>query len=248
MAWFGAPAFWRSRRPRAKDPYSRAQRGELDIIMAPPYQPPIEDQQRRQAEVERLIAGLNGGLDANWASREVLHNLINGWMLEWIAGLDAQRDERQAVLDILVGLASEELGRREAHYEADLARVEQTRMALDVAFEALTGRKASEFVAPELRRVGERRGRRRRRGGADELAADAQTPPPSGAAGEASTAGAATDEVQTVRLGADAVPPTSPPPPNGHQPPDGLLPPSQRRHGVDETDPSVGPTDRESGR
>jgi len=162
MAWFGIPAWWRSRRQRAKDPFSRARKGELDIVKAPPYQVPLEDQLQRRAQVEALIAGLNGGLDANWASREVLYNLINGWMLEWIANVDAQRDERQAVLDILIGLAAEELARREARYEADLARVEQTRMALEVAFEALTGRKVSDFVAPELRRVGERRRRGRR--------------------------------------------------------------------------------------
>lgn len=165
MAWFGIPAWWRSRRRRAKDPYSWARRGELDIVKAPPYQLPLEEQQRRRAEVEALIAGLNGGLDANWASREVLYNLINAWMLQWIAMVNAQRDERQAVLDILVGLAAEELARREARYEADLSRAEQARMALEDAFERLTGRKASDFVAPELRRVGERRGRARRDAG-----------------------------------------------------------------------------------
>ena len=132
-----------SRRRRS---YSRGVRGELDLQMPPPYDmdPPRQREDREQ--VEQLIANLAGGLDAG--SREVLNNLINDLTDQSIARLRAERDNRQAVSDILEGLAREEVARHKPRYDADAARVHQAGLALAVTFQELTGLSIDEVTPP----------------------------------------------------------------------------------------------------
>src|SRR5262245_52233252 len=144
-----AAAVWPNKKDRSRktDPFTRAKAGELDIAMPPPYEMSYATQEAARQQVEALVDRLKpGAFDAG--SREVLNNLINAWADLAIAELDAARDERQAVNDVLFGLASEEVARRKPIYDADLARVAQTGLALAVTFEELTGKKADEVVLP----------------------------------------------------------------------------------------------------
>jgi hypothetical protein len=131
---------WRRRR------YSRSVRGELDLEMPPPYdlRPPRQASDRQQ--VERLIADLAGGLDAG--SRDVLNNYINDLADQAVAELRAERDNRQAVNDILEGLAREHVARYKPRYDADLALVRQAGVALSVTFRELTGMDVDEITPP----------------------------------------------------------------------------------------------------
>jgi hypothetical protein len=139
---------WR-RRQRV---FSRGVTGELDLEMAPPYdlRPPRQDADR--ARVEDLVAGLAGGLDAG--SREVLNNLINDLTDQAVAELRLERDNRQAVNDILEGLARQEVARHKPRYDADLARVRQAGVALAVTFEELTGLRLDDIEPPRQPPVG----------------------------------------------------------------------------------------------
>jgi hypothetical protein len=108
--------------------------------------------EQARAEIAELIDRLQpGGLDAR--SREVLNNLINAWTDGQLAELDAARDERLAVVDSLIALAAEQVARYKPRYDADLARVGQTGSALAASYQALTGRRSSEFVLPRPPRV-----------------------------------------------------------------------------------------------
>lgn len=144
---------WRPiRRHRRNDPFTRATHGDLDIVMPPPYDMSQAEQQEVLARVEDLLRRLQpGAIDAG--SRDVLNNLINSWAHQAIARLDADRDERLAVGDVLVGLAQEELARRKPRYDADYARVLHVYEALDVTFSALTGKKTSDLRAAAPQRV-----------------------------------------------------------------------------------------------
>jgi len=92
----------------ARDPFTRVQDPQrLDLITSHPYDMSVDQQERNRAEIRELITSLQpGALDAG--SREVLNNLINARTDAALAELDAARDERQAVADLLVGLAAEE--------------------------------------------------------------------------------------------------------------------------------------------
>jgi len=125
---------------------------DLDRITPPTYDMSIGRHEQARAEIAQLIDRLQpGGLDAR--SREVLNNLINAWTDGQLAQLDAARDERLAVVDGLIAVAAEDVARYKPRYDADLARVGQTGSALAASYEALTGRRPSEFVLPRPPRV-----------------------------------------------------------------------------------------------
>jgi hypothetical protein len=126
----------------------------LDRITPPTYDMSLDRHEQARAEVAELIGRLQpGALGAG--SREVLNNLINARTDAQLAELDAARDERLAVIDNLVARAAEQVATYKPRYDADLARVGQTGAALAVTYEALTGRKPTEFVAPRPRRAGD---------------------------------------------------------------------------------------------
>jgi hypothetical protein len=56
-----------------------------------------------------------------------------------VARLQAEREERQAVGEALVGLARQEVARRKSQYDADIARLYEAQEALEVARQQLTG-------------------------------------------------------------------------------------------------------------
>lgn len=145
---------WRSKRKRRHDPFTRATRDDLDIMMPPPYDMSAERRQAHRAQIEDLVRRLQPkGLDAG--SLDVLGNFVNALAAQSVAELDAERDERQAVGEVLIGLAREELARREPGYLADLARVAQTHEALEVTFKALTGKNTAELRGIMPRRLTE---------------------------------------------------------------------------------------------
>jgi hypothetical protein len=137
--------------PWRRRAFSEADHGGLDLQMPPPYdlRPVSQDGERRR--VEQLIASLQGGLDAG--SREVLNNLVNDLTDQAIAELRLDRDNRQAVHDILEGLARAQVARHKPRYDADLARVRQAGATLGVTFQDLTGRPIDEveLAAPPHR-------------------------------------------------------------------------------------------------
>ena len=137
--------WWRRRRGRRADPFTRATTGDLDIVMPPPYDMSGAGHTEALDRVEELLGRLRpDGLDAG--SLEVLHNLINDWEDQDLARLAAERDERQAVGDVLLGLALEEVARRKSAYDLDLVRAKHAREALDVAFAALAGKRTADLT------------------------------------------------------------------------------------------------------
>lgn len=132
--------------PWRRQPFSDAAHGGLDLQMPPPYDLRPASQHGDRQRVEQLIASLKGGLDAG--SREVLNNLVNDLTDQAIAQLRLDRDNRQAVHDILEGLARAEVARHKPRYDADLARVRQAGTALAVTFEDLTGSQLDEVALP----------------------------------------------------------------------------------------------------
>jgi len=137
--------------PRRNAP-GRGPGQELDRITPPTYDMSLGRHEQARAEIAELVDRLQpGGLDAR--SREVLNNLINAWTDGQLAQLDAARDERLAVVDGLIAVAAEDVARYKPRYDADLARVGKTGSALAASYEALTGRRPSEFVLPRPPRV-----------------------------------------------------------------------------------------------
>lgn len=58
-----------------------------------------------------------------------------------VARLESEREERQAVGEALIGLARQEVVRRKPRFDADVDELRQSLEALEVAREALTGRR-----------------------------------------------------------------------------------------------------------
>ncbi|WP_328458406.1 hypothetical protein [Amycolatopsis sp. NBC_00438] len=136
--------WWRRRKQPDTTTFTRATTGELDIVMAPPYVLSESEMDGAHGRVDEMIERLKpDALDAG--SREVLNNLINAWTDQSLARLKADRDERQAVGDILVGLAEEEVTRRKPRYDADLAKALHMRNALDITFSELATQKTGEL-------------------------------------------------------------------------------------------------------
>jgi hypothetical protein len=154
----GRPA-WMTRRPfagrRGRGGLYAARPAEpLELQKPPDYE--LSDRWREEArqEVERLIDSLKpGALDAG--SREVLHNLINARIDRALATLDAERDDRIAIGRVLVRMASAEVARRKPVYEADSARSSHAAAAVAVTFEALTGKRATDYLPAGPARAGE---------------------------------------------------------------------------------------------
>ncbi len=139
--------WWPRRRRERRDPFSHVARGDLDVLMPPPYDVSDARQQAARARIETLVSKLQpGGLDAG--SREVLNNMINAVADQEVARLHAERDERQSVGEILIGLAQKQLARRRPRYDADFARMRHAHEALAVTFQALTGKELRDLRAP----------------------------------------------------------------------------------------------------
>lgn len=133
------PAWLRRNRIRRRDPFTRAARGDLDIIMVPPYDVSETLRVEARAEVESLVARLlPNAVDAY--SGEALHNLVNARADQLVARLDAERDDRKAIGEALIGIAKQEVAKRKDRYDADVVLVQYARQALDLAFQELTGR------------------------------------------------------------------------------------------------------------
>jgi hypothetical protein len=141
---------WAGRRPSGgrlsrRAVFARLPDKPLDLLKPPPYELSARRQQDDRAQVEGLIDSLKpNGLDAN--SREVLFNLVNALAEQALAELDAERDERHAIGRVLVGMASEELTRRRHRFDADATAAHHAAAALALAYEAMTGRNASEYL------------------------------------------------------------------------------------------------------
>jgi len=134
-----------------RDRLSRTSTDDLDVALPHSYAMSAASQDAARQRVEDLIARLQpGGLDDS--NRDVLNNLINAWTDQQLAELDHDRDERLAVADALVGAAAAEVARYKPRYEADAARVTQATAVLADMYEQLTGRKATDQVAPRPRR------------------------------------------------------------------------------------------------
>ncbi|MGX7826033.1 hypothetical protein ACTG9Q_13160 [Actinokineospora sp. 24-640] len=132
---------------RRAESLARVVGGELDLIMPPPYDTSETEPAAGRQRVEELIGRLTpNGLDAG--SRDVLNNVINDWADAAVARLDSERDERQAVGDVLIGLAREEVARRKPLYDRDLTRALHYREALEAAFVALTGKNTATLLEP----------------------------------------------------------------------------------------------------
>ncbi|GAA2512613.1 hypothetical protein [Winogradskya humida] len=102
------------------------------------------------ARIEDLVARLDpGGFDAG--SRHALDPLIDSWLGQSLARLDAAREPQLDELEARIGAARRDVARREPAYSADLARVAHTREVLNLAFERLTGRPGTvPAAAPRL--------------------------------------------------------------------------------------------------
>jgi hypothetical protein len=151
MARFSADR-WPFRRGERRDPFSRVARGDLDILMPPQHDVSDSRQIAARERIEVLVSRLRpGGLDAG--SREVLNNMINALADQEVARLLAERDERQSVGEILIGLAKKQVARRRPRYDADLTRMQHAHEALAVTFRALTGRELDQLRTPFPRKV-----------------------------------------------------------------------------------------------
>lgn len=119
--------------------------GDLGLLMPPPYDMSDEELKQGKQEVDDLLSLLQpGGLDAG--SREVLFNFINDWLDVAVARLDGERDERQAVVEILIGLARTEVARIKPLYDSKLTHCLHTREALEAAFRDLTGKETKQLT------------------------------------------------------------------------------------------------------
>jgi hypothetical protein len=132
---------WLTRfRKRPVDPFTRASRDGLDLVMAPPYDMSEAIRSELRAEVEALVGRLlPKAVDAY--SGEVLDSWLDARADQIVARLQAEREERQAVCEALVGLARQEVARRQSRFESDLARVQEAQEALEVARKELTGKR-----------------------------------------------------------------------------------------------------------
>ena len=146
--WLGG----RRKRSERRDPFSQIDPGDLDVQMPPPYDTSDAKQQAARARIETLVGKLQpGGLDAG--SREVLNNLINAVADQDVARLEAERDERQAVGDILIGLAKKQVARHRPRYDEHFLAMRHAHHALGVAFKALTGKEIEDLGTPYPRKV-----------------------------------------------------------------------------------------------
>jgi hypothetical protein len=116
-----APRWWPFKGGRRADPFTRATLRDLDIAMPPRYDTFDDAHGSNRANVEGRIGRLQpNGIDSG--SREVLNNLINALADQAAARLDGGRDDRQAVGEVLIGLARQQAARRKPRYDADLTR------------------------------------------------------------------------------------------------------------------------------
>jgi hypothetical protein len=127
----------------------------LDLVKPPDYELDESWRDETKVEVGRLIDSLKpNALDAG--TREVVHNFINARVLRSLKEIESLRAERRAIARVLVGMANEEVSRRLPGYETDFARASHARAAVADAYQKLTGRPASEFLAAAPDRAGGR--------------------------------------------------------------------------------------------
>ncbi|MGI9004469.1 MAG: hypothetical protein ACR2GH_22935 [Pseudonocardia sp.] len=143
---------WAKRfRKRRVDPFTRASRDGLDLVMSPPYDMDMSETIRTElrGEVEALVARLlPNAVDAY--SGDVLDDWLDARADQIVARLDSEQEERQAVGEALIGLARQEVARRKARYDADLTRLQQAQEALEVAREQLTSKRGIGPFTPSL--------------------------------------------------------------------------------------------------
>ena len=135
------PEWLRRVRKRPVDPFTRASRDGLDLVMAPPYDMSEAIRSELRVEVEALVARLlPKAVDAY--SGEVLDEWLDARAEQIVARLRSEREERQAACEALIGLARQEVARRKSRYDADLARLHEAQEALEVARAQLTGKRS----------------------------------------------------------------------------------------------------------
>jgi hypothetical protein len=111
--------------------------------MPPPYDMSPDRQIEDRQQIDRRVESLKpNAVDAG--SRKVLFNFVNALAEQALAELEAERDERLAIGRVLVGMAAEELTRRRSRFDADSVAASHAAATLALAFEDLTGRKATE--------------------------------------------------------------------------------------------------------
>ncbi len=139
----------RHRRHRLRDPFTRASEGDLDIIKPPSYDSSDALRAQFTAEVDRQIAEI-GTSAIDPYTGGLLDNAINARTQQLIAQLDASRDEQQAVSDALLGLAREEVARRQAAYQSDRFRLDVAFTTFRVTYKELTGEEWPEKTLGQM--------------------------------------------------------------------------------------------------
>jgi hypothetical protein len=133
------PQWLERRRRRVVDPFTRAANGELDTIRPHTYEVSDQLRQRLWGEVEAMVVRLMpGAVDAY--TGDFLDEWIDARTEQVVQQLQHERDEQKAVGEALIGLAREEVARRQAAYRADLDRVHLAREARDETYRRLTGK------------------------------------------------------------------------------------------------------------
>lgn len=142
------------RRARPTQPFLQLKNQDLDLLKPPPYDLNPDRQGELRGRVEELVDMLvPGAVDTD--SGDVLSNYINDWADGELEMIVAERDERLAVADALIGLAEEAVARYQPQYLADLDTFAHTKTAVVAAYETLTGKKMTEMVVPNQRRPSE---------------------------------------------------------------------------------------------
>lgn len=144
------PSWWRPfRRRRRRDPNPFVRYRELDLLMPAPYRMGAANEYAAQRDrITQLVDKLAPGA-VDEGTGEVLHNLINAWVDQLLAQIDADHHTRQIVADNLIGAAAEEVARREPRYLADRADVERAALALADARARLATSTAADHGSPE---------------------------------------------------------------------------------------------------
>ncbi|MFY1659710.1 hypothetical protein [Micromonospora sp. WMMD1274] len=152
------PGFGRDRyRPgrRNKVFFAGAPDHPLDLVKPPGYELDESWRAEIRAQVLQRIESLKpGAIDAG--TREVVHNYINAQVQQSLKAVEGMRDERRAIARVLVGIADEEVARRKPRFDVDFARACHAIAAAAIAFEKLTGRPATDYLAAAPERAGDR--------------------------------------------------------------------------------------------
>ena len=110
----------------------------IDLVSAPPYEMSDALRDSVRAEVEDLVERLlPNAVDAY--SGDVLHRWADTRAGQIVAQLDAERDERMAIGEALIGLAKEEAARRQGKFLAAQIRLREAEAAMELTWTRIAG-------------------------------------------------------------------------------------------------------------